>query len=184
VSDDHKQCQKTLDALKKIDSGNVLKVFDGQRSGILKSLELASEIPTFTETDVENANGVEKNQSERKGFLRHVFQAGETLPGIALMYNVSVQDIKRSNGITGSFLDPGFKNLWIPLPGTEPEQNSNLAAQGVSKLRRLAAAQGFSMNQAEAKYYLDEELGDVSRAFAAFKEDMDWERQNSEHASK
>jgi LysM repeat protein len=178
VSKVHTQCQKTLDALKKIDSGEVVKDSDGnslQGNFTLKSLDLGSDRPT----EKENSTEIEKNPSERQGFIRHVFKAGETLPGLALMYNVSVQDIKRSNGIVSSFLDPGFKFLWIPLPGTEPEQSSNLAAQGVSKLRGLAAAQGLQINLAEAKYYLDEEAGDVSRALAAFKDDLDWERQNS-----
>ena len=175
VLNEHKQCSKTQEALKTINLGL------GSNLG-------SSLITTSSDTGIDTVqdfpvvspeiSGIGRSEvEERSGYVRHFFKAGETLPGLALMYNVSVQDIKRSNGIISSLLDPGYKSLWIPLPNTTPQPG--LSTHGVSKLRALATAEGLQVNQAEASYYLDEEGGDVTKALAALKADIEWERKNS-----
>lgn len=169
----HIQCQKTLDALKKIEVGSKASL-----SGLVDSNSMDTRIESPLSAP-ERAFPGKHLEAEREGYIRHIFQQGETLPGIALMYNVSVQDIKRSNGIISSLLDPGHKMLWIPVPGTTPERRP---ISGASKLRALAAKQGLEINQAEAKYYLDEESGDIEAALEALKADMEWETKNSRKA--
>jgi hypothetical protein len=168
----HKQCLKTREALRTLDTGNNSGSID---SVLSNSLATAMTItPPLVPERAQN-----NDPEEREGFIRHSFKAGETLPGVALMYNVSVQDIKRSNGIMSSMLDPGRKHLWIPIPGTAPTAPQRNSVAGPSALRALAAAEGLTINQTEAKYYLDEEGGDVGRAMAALKADMEWESRNS-----
>mmetsp|Transcript_43340 Transcript_43340/g.115967 ORF Transcript_43340/g.115967 Transcript_43340/m.115967 type:complete len:276 (+) Transcript_43340:1-828(+) len=168
----HVECKETLYALKTIGThSSSIEVVDSRSEDSQEDV-----IECFPVDDIVIANKIDK-EDQRPGFKQHQFHDGETLPGLALKFGVSVQDIKRANGITGSYLDPGYKTLWIPLdPSSQaprpPPDSLNARA---ARLMGMAKSQGHAVTYSEAKFYLEDAGGDVAAAFAAWKEDVEWE---------
>lgn len=166
------ECKETLYALRKIGThGSSIEVVDSPSEDSQEEV-----IECYPPEDIVIV-GKSETENQRPGFKQHQFQDGETLPGLALKYGVSIQDIKRANGITGSYLDPGYKTLWIPVDpsSTAPKPPSEDLNARTARLMGMAKSHGHAVTYSEAKYYLEDAGGDVAAAFAAWKDDVEWE---------
>ena len=174
ILNEHLECLDTTEALKKVGANNSSKGFD---------LDIAAEPSQKQDRLLDTRPQQAGPKEERPGYLRHMYKPGETLPGIALYYRVTVADVKLANGIMGPFLDPGYKTLWIPLPGTQAGQDESNKKPELQRrladLRSLAAKESLDLNHKEAKYYLEENDNDVLKALAAFRSDCIWEKENA-----
>ena len=116
LSDTHVVCEVTRRALAEFRGsagnmsregceGDALAIPSADAGEVVLDLRKAPKPVAETETQTED-------QPEADGaFLKHTYRLGETLPGLALRYGVTVGEIQAANGFSGSFagssLDPG-----------------------------------------------------------------------------
>jgi hypothetical protein len=63
---------------------------------------------------VEKAFACSGKAAEHGDFLVHAYSHGETMPGLALRYGITVAEIQKANNFSHLSLDPGRKVLLIP----------------------------------------------------------------------
>jgi len=63
---------------------------------------------------VEKAFACSGKAAEHGDFLVHAYSHGETMPGLALRYGITVSEIQKANNFSHLSLDPGRKVLLIP----------------------------------------------------------------------
>lgn len=122
---------------------------------------------------------------ETEDYFEHHYAAGETLPGIALRYGVTVAQLKRANGIVHGNLDPGRKVLRVPKrmdhappPRAAPPPVSK-EDQLVRVLVAAAREEGLALGRQEARFYLADAAGNVGAALAQYRDDLRWEQDNA-----
>lgn len=112
-------------------------------------------------------------ESEIK-FIDHVVMQDDTLPGICLRYNVSVVDVRRCNNFSGNAFR-SKKVLRIPIRAgsfiNPQEQTQEVILQ---KFKNLSGVQN-----AEARYYLDENAWELDMAMKAWETDENWSVQRN-----
>jgi len=112
--------------------------------------------------------------------VRHLVAKTDTLAGLSLRYGVKVDDIKQANNLTSQSIF-AHKFLLVPNPARTPapEELSNTVMpkdgkKGIAVERFRAVAK---CDKEEASFYLEEHEFDVERALAAFRADLEWEKQ-------
>lgn len=116
MSDNHVVCEVTRRAFAEMRSSAGDLVWEGREGDALAIpsadggeivLEVGSSPKHVAETETQTEHELETDGA----FLKHTYRLGETLPGLALRYGVTVAEIQRANGFSGSFagssLDPG-----------------------------------------------------------------------------
>jgi len=111
--------------------------------------------------------------------VRHLVAKTDTLAGLSLRYGVKVDDIKQANNLTSQSIF-AHKYLLVPNPARmpAPEELSNTVMpkdgkKSIAVERFLVAAK---CDRDEANYYLEDHDFDVQRALAAFRADLEWEK--------
>lgn len=179
----HRQCRTTLEAMEKMGiSGEVREGgMDEQLKHKIAAIEEEEEKIIEAEREREAQRASIKAGKETEAFFEHLYVSGETLPGLALRYGVTVQDIKRANGILHSNMDPGVKVLHIPkrlnqAPAARAPPPANKADQLVGTLQAAAKGEGLSLGRQEARFYLSDADDNVGLALDKLKEDVAWEQ--------
>jgi len=123
-------------------------------------------------TAEEEPEDAEDPLPEELGFIEHTIMPSDTLTGICLRYRVSRDELRKHN----DFFGENFRlclSLRIPVQHLKPwelRRQENTEEVKLQKLRNLT-----KMPKIEAKVYLEEYGGNIELAFAAWKEDNDWE---------
>ena len=121
----HVECQVTRKALSRMQNGEekvggrmAVELVDVQQEGEDREEERMAE--GGEEGRLSHLRAVEKafacsgKAAEHGDFLVHAYSHGETMPGLALRYGITVAEIQKANNFSHSSLDPGRKVLLIP----------------------------------------------------------------------
>ncbi len=121
----HVECQVTRKALSRMQNGEekvggrmAVELVDVQQEGEDREEERIAE--GGQEGMLSHLRAVEKafacsgKAAEHGDFLVHAYSHGETMPGLALRYGITVAEIQKANNFSHSSLDPGRKVLLIP----------------------------------------------------------------------
>ena len=113
VSDDHVVCEVTRRAFAEF-RASAGDVEEGEEDGDEVVIDLTDGLKPVAETETQTEDEPEPDGA----YLKHTYHLGETLPGLALRYGVTVAEIQAANGISGSFagssLDPGAARQHLP----------------------------------------------------------------------
>eukprot|EP01116_Phalansterium_solitarium_P001865 TRINITY_DN11699_c0_g1_i1.p1 TRINITY_DN11699_c0_g1~~TRINITY_DN11699_c0_g1_i1.p1 ORF type:complete len:407 (-),score=148.80 TRINITY_DN11699_c0_g1_i1:220-1344(-) len=143
-----------------------------------KPLVAPPEVAAPPTLDAPKDDKTKEPEPETDGLLRHPVTRGDTLVGLSLKYGVPVHVIKSVNKIPPYVNECyQFKVLLIPTDVAEPivtpaNESSKTVARRMFKNATKCTA-------AEAKYYMDEHGDDLAAALKQWREDEEFEQQNS-----
>lgn len=111
------------------------------------------------------------------GFINHVISDTDTLSGIALRYGVTMNDIRKANGLVGNGDHAIFQRLVLRIPAkaqqVQEQGEIDLAAYNLLKRRTIArfARKSGCNNLDEAQYYLETHHFDYELAMSEYQKD-------------
>jgi len=116
------------------------------------------------------------------GFIKHFIKSTDTLQGLALKYDCSVDKIKKSNEMFHQGTHITQKALYIPGPYSKIEQSPHFEDKKskqpsvMQSAKKLMKAVG--CDREEAIFYVEQAKGDYEKALAKHTEDEQWAKQN------
>jgi UDP:flavonoid glycosyltransferase YjiC (YdhE family)/LysM repeat protein len=186
VYQQHRQCRTTLAAIERMGVAGEAAAPGGMDALMAEKVAaIAEEEAKAAAARVVRVRAAAGGAGETEDYFEHHYAAGETLPGIALRYGVTVAQLKRANSIVHGNLDPGRKVLRVPKrmdqappPRAAPPPVSK-EDQLVRVLVAAAREEGLALGRQEARFYLADAAGNVGGALAQYRDDLRWEQDNA-----
>ncbi len=119
-------------------------------------------------------------------YLEHVVLPTDTLQGLCLAYKVSATQLRMENKFSGNSLQMAPKKLKIPMNGVAKGMMIKTQDKSSSEFKLYSfLAEIPTMEQIEAKVYLDLSNWDLSEAIRSAREDIDygWDYYNNSNGA-
>jgi len=133
---------------------------------------------------------VEVPAQDDDNFIVHRVALTDTLIGIALYYNVKIEDIQKANNLDSHQIYH-HKVLLVPRPDAKlvrPELQPKVPTEEQIKARRERQIKLFQqqtgVTEEEAKYYMETHDFKIDHAMRALKDDEKWNKEDSKQNQK